>query len=56
MNRKTTIYNFSLIPYITTPNLSEDILSFTRMLVSLNGNMEKKDTLYLPTIKDNEFT
>ncbi len=41
--------------YITTTNLSEDILSFTRMFVSLNGNMEKKETLYLPMIEDNDF-
>ena len=56
MNRKTRIHNSSLVPLImATPNLSKDILSFTRMFLSFDGNMEKKERMYLPMIKDNDF-
>jgi len=56
MGRKTTIHNSLLVsPYISGPNLSKNILSFTRMPTSSNSNMEKKETLHLPMIKDNDF-
>lgn len=54
---KTTIHNSFLVSllYITSSNLFEDILSFTRMFATFNRTKQNEDTMFLPMFKDNDM-
>lgn len=47
--------NSSLLLLILPQRIFRKTLSLTRILVSLTGNMENKENLFLSMIKDNEI-